>query len=141
MLPIIENLPPPDSKNPSQVGTPAGRASTPVTLPKRIKRINGHYYLWQGGSDVKVYWLYSGKTDKHWWAYLAKNNKTIFLDQGVVDGSLPLTIPYDPQTTSEGDTIDKPPALEDMPAGPSSMSSTRTETRIETKTETQKGKG
>ncbi|KAK1225903.1 hypothetical protein PQX77_011136 [Marasmius sp. AFHP31] len=129
MLPIIENLPPPNSKNPSQVGTPAGRASTPVTLPEQIKLINRHYYLWQGGSD------------KHRWAYRAKNNKTIFLDQGVVDGSLALTIPYDPQTTSEGDTIDKPPAPEDMPAGPSNMSSTRTEMKIETKMETQKGKG
>ncbi|KAK1215883.1 hypothetical protein PQX77_021488 [Marasmius sp. AFHP31] len=140
MLPIIENLPPSNSKNPSRVGTPAGRASTPVTLPERIKLINRHYYLWQGGSGVKVYWIYSGKTDGHRWAYLAKNNKTIFLDQGVVDGSLPLTIPYDPRTTSEGDTIDKPPAPEDTPAGPSNMS-TRTETKIETKTETQKGKG
>ncbi|KAK1222704.1 hypothetical protein PQX77_014448 [Marasmius sp. AFHP31] len=31
--------------------------------------------------------------------------------------------------------------LENMPAGPSNMSSTKTETKIETKTETQKGKG
>ncbi|KAK1226610.1 hypothetical protein PQX77_010405 [Marasmius sp. AFHP31] len=141
MLPIIEDLPPPDSKHPSRVGTPAGRALAPVTLPEHIKLINGHYHLWQGGSGVKVYWIYSGKTDEHQWAYLAKNNRTIFLDQGVVDRSLPLTIPYNPRTMSKGDTIDKPPTPEDMPAGSSNMLSTRTETKIETKTETQKGKG
>ncbi|KAK1223683.1 hypothetical protein PQX77_013441 [Marasmius sp. AFHP31] len=64
----------------------------------------------------------------------------MFLNQGVVDGSLPLTIPYDPRATSEGDTINEPPVPEDTPAGSSNMLSTRTETKIETKTETQKGK-
>ncbi|KAK1215945.1 hypothetical protein PQX77_021426, partial [Marasmius sp. AFHP31] len=144
-LPIIENFPPPDSKNPSRVPTPAGRASTPVDIPEQISLINGHYYLWQGssevGSGVKVYWIYSGKTDEHRWAYFAKNNRTIFLDEGVLDGSLPLTIPYDPRTLVEGDIINLTPTPENTPAGPSNMSSTKTETKIETKTETQKGKG
>ncbi|KAK1216529.1 hypothetical protein PQX77_020836 [Marasmius sp. AFHP31] len=146
-VPITQfhDLPPHDSKDPSRVGTPAGRASTPVTLPERIGLINGHYYLWQegprGGSGVKVYWIYSGKTDEHRWAYFAKNNKTILLNEGILDGSLPLTIPYDPRNLVEGDTIEiKNPAPEEMPAGSSNMSSTRTETKIETKTETQKGK-
>ncbi|KAK1218024.1 hypothetical protein PQX77_019307 [Marasmius sp. AFHP31] len=145
MLPNIEDPPPHDSKDPSRVGTPAGRASTPVTLPERIRLINGHYYLWQGsskvGSGVKVYWIYSGKTDEHRWAYFAKNNRTIYLDEGVLDGSLPLAIPYDPRTLVEGDIINLTPTPENMPAGPSNMSATRTETKIETKTETQKGKG
>ncbi|KAK1219291.1 hypothetical protein PQX77_017996, partial [Marasmius sp. AFHP31] len=137
--------PPHNSKDPSRVGTPAGRALTPVTLPEQIRLINGHYYLWQGssevGSGVKVYWIYSGKTDEHRWAYFAKNNRTIYLDEGVLDGSLPLAIPYDPQTLVEGDIINLTPTPENTPASPSNMSATRTETKIETKTETQKGKG
>ncbi|KAK1217578.1 hypothetical protein PQX77_019767 [Marasmius sp. AFHP31] len=84
---------------------------------------------------------YSGKTDEHRWAYFAKNNRTIYLDEGVLDGSLPLAIPYDPQTLVEGDIINLTPTPENTPAGPSNMSATRTETKIETKTETQKGKG
>ncbi|KAK1223871.1 hypothetical protein PQX77_013237 [Marasmius sp. AFHP31] len=144
-LPIIENFPPPDSKNPTRAPTPAGRASTPVDVPERIRLINGHYYLWQGssevGSGVKVYWIYSGKTDKHRWAYFAKNNRTILLDEGVLDGSLPLTIPYDPRTIVEGDIINLTSTPENTPAGPSNMSATRTEMKIETKTETRKGKG
>ncbi|KAK1219039.1 hypothetical protein PQX77_018252 [Marasmius sp. AFHP31] len=92
-------------KHPSQVGTPAGRASTPVTVPERIALVNGSYYLWYEGYGVKVYWIYSGKLDKHWWAYLSKNNHTIFLDPGIVDGFPPLSIPYEPRMTSEGDTI------------------------------------
>ncbi|KAK1220177.1 hypothetical protein PQX77_017080 [Marasmius sp. AFHP31] len=145
MLPIVENFPPPNSKNPSRVPTPAGRASTPIDLPERIRLIDGHYYLWQGssevGSGVKGYWIYSGKTDKHRWAYFAKNNRTILLDEGVLDGSLPLTIPYDPRTLVEGGIINLTSTPENTPAGPSNMSSTKTETKIETKTETQKGKG
>ncbi|KAK1215798.1 hypothetical protein PQX77_021581 [Marasmius sp. AFHP31] len=145
MLPTIEDLPPLDLKDPSRVGTPAGRASTPITLPERIKLINRHYYLCQEGPrglGIKVYWIYSGKTDKHRWAYFAKNNRTVLLDKGILDRSLPLTIPYDPRTIAEGDTIEiKDPAPEGTPASPSNMSSTKTETKIETKTETQKGKG
>ncbi|KAK1221631.1 hypothetical protein PQX77_015561, partial [Marasmius sp. AFHP31] len=144
-LPNIEDPPPHDSKDPSRVGTPAGRASTPVTLPERIRLINGHYHLWQGssevGSGVKVYWIYSGKTDEHQWAYFAKNNRTIYLDEGVLDGSLPLAIPYDPRMLVEGDIINLNPTPENTPTGPSNMSATRTETKIETETETQKGKG
>ncbi|KAK1215868.1 hypothetical protein PQX77_021494 [Marasmius sp. AFHP31] len=137
------------NQNPSDPGNTSTQPDSPDPTKQQISDsnlllINGHYYLWQegprGGSGVKVYWIYSGKTDEHRWAYCAKNNKTILLYEGILDGSLPLTIPYDPQNLVEGDTIEiKNP--EEMPAGPPNMSSTRAETKIETKTETQKGKG
>ncbi|KAK1215944.1 hypothetical protein PQX77_021440 [Marasmius sp. AFHP31] len=73
------------------------------------------------GSGVKVYWIYSGKTDEHRWAYFAKNNKTIYLDEGILDGSLPLTIPYDPRTLVEGDIINLTSTPENTPAGPSNI--------------------